>query len=157
MFPRSLETLARLWRDTGGTSIVETAVFVPTLLMLMAGSSDMAMGLWTKMKTQQAADRAIEYATVAGLEKLSTDDIKSEAASAAGVATSNVTVAKWLECNGATQANFDSGCADGQIVGRYVSVRIRKSYQPILGPLLPARIAQGGAIAFQGFSSLRLQ
>jgi hypothetical protein len=154
---RSRELILRLWRDARGASIVETAVFLPTLLMLMAGASDLAMGVSKKMKTQQAADRAMEYATVAGLEKLSTADIQAEAATAANVATSNVTVTKWLECDGTTQASFDLGCSEGQIIGRYVSIRISNSYTPILAPLLPASIARRGAITFQGFSSLRLQ
>jgi hypothetical protein len=155
MLARSRNLILRLWRESHGTSIVEAALFLPILLMLMAGASDLALGVAAKMKTQQAADRAMEYATVGGLEKLSTTDIQSEAATAANVATANVTVTKWLECDGATQALFDAGCADGQIVGRYVSVRISNSYTPILAPLLPANIR--GAIAFQGFSSLRLQ
>jgi hypothetical protein len=68
-----------------------------------------------------------------------------------------VTVNRWLECDGATQSLFEGACADGQVVGRYVSIRIKNSYSPILGPLLPARLAQDGKIHFEGFSSLRLQ
>jgi Flp pilus assembly pilin Flp len=157
MFPRMRAPVSRLCRDCRGASVVETALLLPVLLALMAGSSDLAMGVWTKMQTQQAADRAMEYATVAGLEKLSTTDIQSEAATAARVATNKVTVTKWLECDGVTQASFDAGCADGQVVGRYVSVRISNSYTLMMAPLLPARVAPGGSIAFQGFSSLRLQ
>jgi Flp pilus assembly protein TadG len=155
MLATTLGLFACLWRDARGASIVETAILLPTLLLLTAGSADLAMGVSAKMKTQQAADRAMEYATVGGLEKLSTADIQSEAATAASVATTSVIVTKWLECNGDTNATFDAGCADGEIVGRYVSVRISNSYTPILAPLLPANIRS--AISFQGFSSLRLQ
>jgi Flp pilus assembly protein TadG len=157
MLARLYASISGLRGDCRGVSIVETAIFLPVMLMLMAGASDMAMAVWTKMETQQAADRAMEYATVAGLEKLSTTDIQAEAATAAHVSTGNVAVTKWLECDGATQGTFDTGCADGQIIGRYVSVRISNSYTPMLAPLLPASVAPGGSISFQGFSSLRLQ
>ena len=146
-----------LRRDEHGGSVVETAIIMPTLLMLMGGASDVAMGYWTKMQTQQAAARSVELANVGGLERLSVDDLKAEAASAAKVSTGQVTVTRWLECDGVTQTLFEGSCAEGQIVGRYVSVRIDNSYKPILGPLLPVKLAADGKMHFRGFSSLRLQ
>jgi len=154
---RAMGLLAHLARDQRGSSVVETAIIMPTLLMLMSGASDLAMGFWTKLQTQQATARSIELANVGGLEKLSPDDLKAEAAAAAKVPAGNVTVQRWLECDGATQPLFEGTCAEGQVVGRYVSVRITNSYKPILGALLPAKVAPGGKIEFQGFSSLRLQ
>jgi hypothetical protein len=130
---------------------------MPTLLMLMAGASDLGMGYHTKLQTQQAAARSIELATVGGIEKLSVSDIETEAASAAKVKADKVTVRRWLECNGVTQTLFESSCADGELAARYVSVRIQNSYSPILGPLLPVSLAPDGKIPFEGFSSLRLQ
>ena len=149
--------LATLGRNEHGGSMVETAIIMPTLLMLMSGASDFAMGYWTRMQTQQASARAVELASVGGLEKLSVDDLKAEAAAAAKVPASSVTVIRWLECDGVTQSLFEGSCTEGQIVGRYVSVRIDNSYKPILGPLLPVKLAADGRIHFQGFSSLRLQ
>ena len=153
---------ARLLRDCSGTSIIETAVVLPTLMMLMAGATDLAMGVWTKMQTQQAAARrrprrTIELATSGGLENLSESVLQSDAAAAANIAANKVTVTKWLECNGVKQVTFDMGCNSGEIVGRYVSVRVTNSYRPILGAFLPATVAPGGMISFTGYSSLRLQ
>ena len=149
--------LAALGRNERGSSVVETAIIMPTLLMLMGGASDLAMGYWAKMQTQQATARSVELANVGGLERLSVDDLKAEAASAAKVSTGQVTVTRWLECDGVTQTLFEGSCAEGQIVGRYVSVRIDNSYKPILGPLLPVKLAADGKMHFRGFSSLRLQ
>ena len=149
--------LAALGRNERGSSVVETAIIMPTLLMLMGGASDLAMGSWAKMQTQQATARSVELANVGGLERLSVDDLKAEAASAAKVSTGQVTVTRWLECDGVTQTLFEGSCAEGQIVGRYVSVRIDNSYKPILGPLLPVKLAADGKMHFRGFSSLRLQ
>jgi hypothetical protein len=149
--------LGALRRDTRGGSMIETAIVMPILLMLMGGASDLAMGFWIKMQTQQATARSVELAGVGGLERLSVDDLRNEAATAAKVPTGNVTVNRWLECDGATQLLFEGSCAEGQVIGRYVSVRIDNSYEPILGSLLPAKLASDGKIHFQGFSSLRLQ
>jgi len=150
-------TLRRLMAESSGASLVETAILVPTILMLMAGAADLALGFWLKMQTQQAAARAIEMAYAGGLERLSPDDLRSEAASAANVARDNVAVARWLECNGTVQASFEGSCNSGETVGRYVSVRISNAYQPMLAPLLPEGMTKDGAISFEGFSSLRLQ
>jgi Flp pilus assembly pilin Flp len=152
----ALRFLTRIARDRSGVSIIETALIAPIILMLLAGMVDFAMGFSLKLKTQQAAARSIEYATTAGLEKLSNQDLQAEAAAAASVPANNVDVDIWLECNG-VEPETGVECNDGDESARYVSIRIANSYQPILGPLLPASIAQGGAISFSGFSSARLQ
>lgn len=156
--PRKLASfLGRLAHDRRGTSVVETALIAPVILMLLAGVSDFAMGFSLKLRTQQAAVRTIEYATTAGLERVSFSDLRNEAASAAKVPLAQVEVVRWLECNGTTQPLFDGGCESGQEIGRYVAVRISNSYRPVLGPLLPAAIAEQGAVAFSGYSTVRLQ
>jgi hypothetical protein len=149
--------LARLARDARGTSVIETAFIAPVILMLLAGVSDFAMGFSLKLRTQQAAARTIEYATTAGLERLSFSDLRNEAVLAADVPPNQVEVLRWLECNGSTQPLFDGGCQSGEEIGRYVAVRISNSYRPVLGPLLPSSIADEGAIAFVGYSTVRLQ
>lgn len=148
--------LVRIADDCRGASIIETALVTPLLLLLMAGAVDFALGFSLKLQTQQAAARSIEYATVGGLENLSTQQLQSEAAAAAKVPANQVDVEVWLECNGvAPETGVD--CLDDEELARYVSVRIDNSYQPMLGPLLPANIAQQGSIPFFGFSSARLQ
>jgi Flp pilus assembly protein TadG len=149
--------LVRLARDERGASVIETAIVLPILLTLMAGASDFAMAFWLKMETQQAAARAMEYATSGGLENLSVKQLRAEAAAAAEVPVANVTVLRRLECNGITQSLFEGSCADGQVTGRFVSVRITNTYEPILGPFLPDSIANQGSMSFTGFSTLRLQ
>lgn len=147
---------AHLARNTGGASVIETAIVFPVLLTLMAGAVDFAMGFWLKMQTQQAAARSIELATAGGLEALSVTTLQEEAATAAHVPPAQVTVRKWLECNGVVR-NFDVGCNGGEIIGRYVSVRIQNAYRPMFAALLPVTLAPNGSISFAGYATLRLQ
>lgn len=156
MAKRAWKGLVRLAREDRGVALLETALIAPIILMLLAGAVDFAMGFSLKLQTQQAAARTIEFATSAGLQTLSDADLQADAASAAGVPTSQVTVDRWLECAGVRQTDFDAGCDTGE-QARYVSVRIDNSYQPMWRSLLPASIAQGGAISFSGFSTVRLQ
>jgi Flp pilus assembly pilin Flp len=149
--------LARIARDHRGVSIIETALIAPIILMLLAGMVDFAMGFSLKLKTQQAAARSIEYATTAGVENITEAGLRADAAAAAGVAAQRVTVERWLECD-AERRDFEGSCDSGQVMGgRYVSVRIENAYEPMLGALLPARIATDGVFPFVGFSTVRLQ
>ena len=147
---------ARFIREIGGVSVIETALVFPILLTLMAGATDFAMGFGLKMQAQQAAARSIELATAGGLEALSITTLQEEAATAARVPPAQVTVRKWLECNGVVK-DFDIGCNGGEIIGRYVSVRIQNAYSPMFAALLPANLAPNGSIPFTGYATLRLQ
>jgi hypothetical protein len=149
--------VTRLAGDEHGTSIIETAIIAPVLLMLLAGAVDFAMGFSSKLRTQQAAARAIEYATTVGVENLTVAALRAEAASAADVPLSQVEADRWLECSGTRQGTFEAACASGEEMARFVSVRIVDSYQPMLGSLLPARVAPNGSISFVGFSTVRIQ
>jgi len=152
-----MDRLAGALSDRGGASTIEAALILPLFLALLAGMSDFAMSFAVKLRTQQAAARTVEYATSAGLERLSFDDLRTEAATAAKVPTGQVTVVRWLECGGVRQTLFDGSCESGQEVARYVSIRIANSYEPVLKPFLPDTVARDGLMRFEGFSSVRLQ
>lgn len=148
--------LIKLAADQRGASVVETALFLPPFLLLMAGTVDLSMAFSTKLRTQQAAARAAEMITSAGVDALSTSDLQNDSASAAGVPISQVTVERWLECAGTAQSTFEGSCSGGEETARYVSVKVANSYSPFLGPLLPASMAQR-AISFVGASTVRVQ
>jgi len=151
----SLQTRLRaLLAGCAGISSVETALVLPMLAVMVAGMSDVAMGVSAKLKLQQAAARTTEMATAAGVDSTAFDGLQGEAATSAGVPTANVTVDKWLECAGVRQANFDDSCSSGQQVARFVAISISSSYRPMF-PLLGAANANG--IALNGYSSVRVQ
>ena len=149
--------LRQLAGDCTGVSVIETALVAPIVLMLMAGTVDLAMGFALKVKTQQAAARAVEYATTTTLDSVSTTNVQSQAATGAGVPASQVTVSKWLECDGVTQSSFDLSCDTGAQTARYLSVSISNTYHPTLAALVPSSVAIHGDVTFTGHSSVRLQ
>lgn len=143
---RALALLA----DETGASIIEFAVVAPVIALLSCLTADVAMGFARKLKCQQAADRAINYATMAGMNATASQ-LQTEAANAAGVAATNVKVTFWLECDGVAQASYTATCTTG-IPARYVSVAVTDSYRMIFGKLLSA-----SAIALRGYAEVRLQ
>ena len=139
-----------LLADESGASIIEFAVVAPVIALLSCLMADVSMGFARKLKGQQAADRAINYATMAGMNATASQ-IQAEAASAAGLSTSKVQVTFWLECDGVVQSSYTATCASG-IPARYVSVAVTDSYSMIFGKLLSA-----SAIALRGYAEVRLQ
>ena len=153
---KTIRRLATLLKDNRGTSVLETALIVPTLAMFVMGGSDLAMGFSEKLKMQQSAARAIEMATAGGRGSSAFNNLQTEAATAAGVPTSNVTVDKWLECDGVRQTSFDDTCtSSGAQVARFVSISISGSYTPMFSFLVPD--TDNGAISISGYSSVRVQ
>lgn len=143
--------LGNLWRDSSGTSVIETALVVPILGLLVCGTLDVSLGFGQKLRAQQAADRAVQFAINAGLTTATRQIIQEEAAHSSGLPTGNVTVNLWLECNRVVQANFNGTCAVGS-PARFVSVTVADTYSPQFASLLSM-----GAISLQGFAEGRVQ
>lgn len=122
--------LRRVARDQRGNSFAELALALPVGLFLLLGAADVAMGFASKLKLEQAATRAMNEARVTGQGANSYGYVQQEAATAAGVPTSSVTLDKWLECDGVRQASYSGSCGSGQALARYISVRIQSTYQP---------------------------
>ncbi|HTH28555.1 MAG TPA: TadE/TadG family type IV pilus assembly protein [Sphingobium sp.] len=155
--PPQIRCLARLLADRRGASVMETALIVPLLATMVAGASDVALGFSEKLKVQQAAARSIELATAGGLSSTAFTTLQYEAATAAGVPTSQVVVDYWLECDSVRQSNFNGTCSTGQ-TARFVSITVNGSYTPIFSFLLRAPITDSnGQISLTGYASVRVQ
>jgi Flp pilus assembly protein TadG len=145
--------IPKLLKDSRGTSVLETALIVPTLAMFVMGGSDLAMGFSEKIRMQQAAARAIEMATAGNY---ASGDLQTEATAAAGVPAEDVTVDRWLECDGVRQTSFDDTCTtSGAQVARFVSISISGSYTPMFSFLVPD--SDNGSISISGYSAVRVQ
>lgn len=127
--------LRLLSRDERGTSLVEFGFLAPFLGLLAMGVIDLSRGLAERFQLQQAVSRSLELVqarpAVVGDDAADLDYtfVKVEAASAAGVPQSQVTLTRWLECNGVEQPSVTGTCPAGQDVARYLRVRIAKNFQ----------------------------
>lgn len=149
-----------LFSDENGTSVIELAILAPFAAVLLMGMVDTSLAFTAKLKTEQAAQRAIEKATSyngAGSDYSGLDD---EAAIDADVPLDNVTLEKWLECNGTRQQSFNDVCADGELITRHIAISITNTYAPLFsyGPL--GRLAgadQNGNIPYLVDAQVRIQ
>lgn len=159
-----MKRITSLVRDERGASLIEMALTVPFLATMVIGMVDVSQGYSAKIKLTQAAQRAIEKA-MQGEKKTSLyTTLQSEAATAAGVNTSAVTVKYWLECNGVNQntstatmqADFEKVCSSGQTIARYVSVDITKNYSPMFATKWLGSNSDG-SFTLHGKAGLRVQ
>ena len=146
--------------DQRGASLIEFALFAPILAFMVMGVSDIAMGYSQRLTLESAAYRALEKVAV-GSVRSDYSYLRAEAATAAGVPESNVTVDSWLECDRVRQADFNGICPDGQMVSRYVQITVNKSYRPRFdyGPLGLgfAGRSTDGSIALSASAAMRVQ
>jgi Flp pilus assembly protein TadG len=160
-----IRRLRALREDVRGSTIVELAIVAPILATFVIGMTDFSRGYSLKLQVEQAAQRSIEKA-MQGKKKLSLyQTLKAEAAAAADVAESAVTVKYWLECNGVSQntstATMDSDfenkvCGSGQTYARYVTVSIDKTFTPLFSTKWAGSNADG-TYTINGKAGLRVQ
>lgn len=124
--------LKRLRREERGVTVIEFAFVAPILVLFLLGIVDGARAISAKLTIDQAAYRGLEKIAV-GTVQTDYTFAQTEAATAAGVPTSNVTVTNWVECNGKKMPNFTDTCASTEQTARYVQIAITKSFVPSFG------------------------
>lgn len=148
--------LLHIARDERGASLIEMALAAPFLATLLIGMVDISRGYAAKVQLTQAAQRSIEKIMQGTKNETAYDALKSEAATAASVSTSAVTVDYWLECNGARQTDYDTTCTSGQTYARYLSVEIQKTYTPMFSTKWAGANADG-TYTLKGKAGIRTQ
>jgi Flp pilus assembly protein TadG len=148
---------ARLARDDRGASIIELALVAPVLASLLIGMVDLSRAYSYKLKLEQAAQRAIEKVQAYQTSTSTYTTLQSEAAAAAGVPTSNVTIDYWLECDGTRAASYDSVCTSSQTYARWVTVTVQGTFTPMFRSKYYPRANTDGTFTVQGKTGMRTQ
>lgn len=137
--------LTHLKRDERGVTVIEFAFIAPMLVLFMLGVIDAGRALSEKLTIDQAVYRGLEKVSVGAASASTTTGLtdytfaKTEAATAAGVPTSQVTLTTWTECDGTRMPNFSDVCVGNDSTGkpkqttRYVQLAITKSFVPSFG------------------------
>ncbi len=126
-----VQTKKSLLRDESGNSMIEMAIMLPFVVLVVLGVSDVAMAYSAQLKLEQVAQRSIEIVTGTGKMGSDYSYVKAEAAAAANVPESQVTVDNWLECEEVRQTSFDGDCPTGQSTARYVSLELYDFHDPL--------------------------
>ena len=145
----------KLARDERGNSLVELGLVAPILSVMFIGMVDLSQAYSAKLELEQAAQRSIEKVMQYQTQYSTYGTLQTEAANAAGVPTSQVTVNYWHECNGVKTATYNTVCVN-QTESRYIEVSINKDYTPTFGTrFLPGAV--NGKLTLNGKAGLRTQ
>ncbi|HEX8466784.1 MAG TPA: TadE/TadG family type IV pilus assembly protein [Allosphingosinicella sp.] len=128
-----MRLLPALARDERGTSLIEFGFLVPFLALLTMGVVDLSRGLAERFAIQQAVNRGLELVQarppVAAANRSDVDYtyVSTEVADAAGKG-SQVTLERWLECNGGDPLPVNNSCTGTQDAARYLRVKVTKTF-----------------------------
>jgi Flp pilus assembly protein TadG len=128
-----IQKFRKLVADDRGTSVIEMALATPFLAATLMGMVDLSRAYSDKLRLEQAAQVAIERVMNRQMSSTSYNTLKAQAATAAGVDQSAVTVDFWLQCDGARQTDYDTSCSTGQASARYLTVLVEKDFTPTFG------------------------
>ena len=150
--------LRQFLQDTRGTSTIELALIFPVGLLLLLGAIDSSLAFAEKLRVEAAASRSIEQITAFSRVKADYSASRAEAAAAANVAVSDVTVTNWLECNNVVQVNFEGTCSNpSDQIARFVKVSIRGKFKPAVNSGGFLSTDANGFVRVLGDSSVRIQ
>lgn len=150
-------TLAELCPNNRGNALVETALYMPFALLLLAGVVDYSSAVSQKLQAQQAVARTLEMVSNLGVSGLSETLLKAEAAQSANVSQDAVTARIWLECDGVVQPDPTAGCSSSDGLARYASVTIRDNYELSFYSSFANSVPDDESLVFQAYGSVRIQ
>ena len=148
---------ARIARDDRGASIIELALVAPILASLLIGMVDMSRAYSYKLNLEQSAQRVIEKVQQYQSTTSTYDTLQSEAAAAAGVPVSDVTIDYWLECDGSRQSDYNTSCSGSQTYARWVTVSVQGTFTPMFRSKYYPRANSNGTFTIIGKAGMRTQ
>ena len=155
--PRLRRRVHGLATATDGVALVEMAFIAPVLAVIALGLIDIAFYAADKIKAQQAVNRGLEMAMMAG-PSVSAADIREQAALQAGVPLDEVTVSSMLECAG-VETDWSATCGSGQETAREFQIDISTVFVPkfIFGTVAKTLMSTDGTIALEVSGVIRIQ
>ena len=131
-------TFVQLWRQyvngSRGTAAVEFAIFAPGLILMMVMTADLALGIYCKMRVQNAAQFGTEYAVVHGFDATAITNAVSSNTNVSGL---SVTPPPYQFCGCAASSGINttgcsSPCPDGSSAGVYATVSTQGTYNTLI-------------------------
>ena len=147
--------LTKLGRDQSGAAIIELAMVAPILAAMTIGVVDLSNAFSRKLVLEQAAQRSIEKVMQTTGEETVDDTIKDEAASAAGIPRTQVTVNYTMTCAGVV-TDPTTECVDNSTEIRYTEVSLWATYRPTI-PIRLRGMQSDGSYRLTATTGLRTQ
>ena len=121
-------------RSNAGVAAVEFALLCPWLVMLMVCMADIGLGIYAKMRVQNAAQVGAQYAAYHGFDTAAISSAVAQAVNFSGLALSPSPYA-FCGCptsSGVVGSGCTSVCPDTLSPGHYITVSSQGTYSTLL-------------------------
>lgn len=132
--------IKRLARSSDGTATIELALMLPIFASMLIGVVDITTAFNRKLEMEQAIQRAIERVMQTTTDYTVEENIKAEAAAAAGINVNDVIVTYTQTCNGVV-TDPETDCGINDIAVRYTNVKASTIFTPMF-PLARVGLTQ---------------
>jgi len=126
--------------DVRGVAAIELAIIAPILAGMIVCTVDLGLGIYCKMRVQNAAQAGAQYAAINGFDSNGISNAVLSATNSPGLLASP-SPSQFCGCAtnaGITTAACGSSCPGGSLPGSYVKVSAQNTYTTLLPyPLLP--------------------
>lgn len=123
--------LARIARDQRGSTLIETAIVAPALLVMALGTYDAGQMIAQQHRLQSgAADTESIVLAVANGTATDISAIRTALANSLAINPSKITVEKVYRCNTQDALSTLASCGNGQRMSTYVRVTFIDTYTP---------------------------
>jgi Flp pilus assembly protein TadG len=132
----------RFWKDRTGTSLIETAILVPAMLLLCCGTMDFARVMYAGIEVASAARAGVQYgAFTPGYSGDTAGMVQSALTDSADLGSSvTATASNFCMCSGST-VDCTASCTGGTTPDGYVTVTANYTFTPVLPyPGLPQSV-----------------
>lgn len=122
--------IRKLARSSDGTATIELALMLPIFASMLIGVVDITTAFNRKLEMEQAIQRAIERVMQTTTTYTVEDNIKAEAAAAAGINVNDVIVTYSQTCDGVVTP-ATTNCPTNAIAVRYTNVKASTIFTPM--------------------------
>ena len=130
----------KLARSSDGTATIELALMLPIFASMLIGVVDITTAFNRKLEMEQAIQRAIERVMQTTTDYTVEENIKAEAAAAAGINVNDVIVTYTQTCDGVI-TDPATDCPTNADAVRYTNVKASTTFTPMF-PLARVGLTQ---------------
>lgn len=124
---------ARIWRDQTGSTVIETALIAPVLILLSIGTFDVSRMMARQSELQKAANEASDIVLAAEpTTEAKRATLESILEASTGLPTSKVVVTVAYRCDtDATYVTDATACSNQDTVTTYIKIVMTDDYTPM--------------------------
>lgn len=124
--------LARIGADENGTTVIETAVVAPVLVIMAIGTFETSAMVARQSELQSSAEQATEIALAINADTtVELMQIKEKLKESSGLSDARITIKFQYRCGTSTTVSDTAPTCSEDSLSTYIWIRMTEEYQPV--------------------------